>query len=59
MGIEPTMFRFEVGRLIHWATRPYVGNQISSTKNDESYHLSPPTIYFENDFEKLADTAVC
>ena len=23
MGIEPTIFRFEVGRLIHWATRPY------------------------------------
>ena len=22
MGIEPTIFRFEVGRLIHWATRP-------------------------------------
>ena len=20
--IEPTIFRFEVGRLIHWATRP-------------------------------------
>ena len=24
MGIEPTIFRFEVGRLIHWATRPIV-----------------------------------
>ena len=23
MEIEPTIFRFEVGRLIHWATRPY------------------------------------
>ena len=22
MGLEPTIFRFEVGRLIHWATRP-------------------------------------
>ena len=22
MGLEPTIFRFEVGRLIRWATRP-------------------------------------
>ena len=22
MGLEPTIFRIEVGRLIHWATRP-------------------------------------
>ena len=38
MGIEPTIFRFEVGRLIHWATRPYDVRQISSIKNDEYYH---------------------
>ena len=24
MGLEPTIFRFEVGRLIRWASRPYV-----------------------------------
>ena len=24
MGLEPTIFRFEVGRLIRWATRPYI-----------------------------------
>ena len=24
MGLEPTIFRFEVGRLIRWATRPYL-----------------------------------
>ena len=27
MGIEPTIFRFEVGRLIHWATRPVLLTQ--------------------------------
>ena len=27
MGIEPTIFRFEVGRLIHWATRPVLQSQ--------------------------------
>ena len=32
MGIEPTIFRFEVGRLIHWATRPMLHSKYFSFK---------------------------
>ena len=39
MGIEPTIFRFEVGRLIHWATRP----RLNKLLYDMYYFL---TLYF-------------
>ena len=41
MGIEPTIFRFEVGRLIHWATRPILFMRFNMTSSKEKHqHLS-------------------
>ena len=42
MGIEPTIFRFEVGRLIHWATRPMVHSKHLAIKysNLEKYYIT-------------------
>ena len=31
-GDRTTIFRFELGRLIHWATRPYVENKFEVQK---------------------------
>ena len=36
MGIEPTIFRFEVGRLIHWATRPMQEMKYYCPMNDRN-----------------------
>ena len=38
MGIEPTIFRFEVGRLIHWATRPMRYNTYEQQSTPKQYH---------------------
>ena len=38
MGIEPTIFRFEVGRLIHWATRPMRFNKYDQQSTPKQYH---------------------
>ena len=41
MGLEPTIFRFEVGRLIHWATRPILFMRFNMTSSKEKHqHLS-------------------
>ena len=37
MGLEPTIFRFEVGRLIHWATRPWNSPTVTITSDVRIY----------------------
>ena len=42
MGIEPTIFRFEVGRLIHWATRPMVHSKHLAIKYSNLENITSP-----------------
>ena len=42
MGIEPTIFRFEVGRLIHWATRPMVHSKHLAIKYSILENITSP-----------------
>ena len=50
MGLEPTIYRLEVGRLIHWATRVNIGLtqwavrgiEPRTTRTQSEYHTTRP-----------------
>ena len=47
MGFEPTIYRLEVGRLIHWATRVNIGlNQWGRTGNRTPDHSHPKRVSY-------------